>query len=873
MFQQYHDIKCKHLNEILLFRLGDFYEMFGDDAKKGSQALSLVLTSREIGKGNRIPMCGIPYHALDRYLRRLLRQGFKVAVCDQVEDASATKGIVRREVVRVLTPGTVVEDSMLESRSNNFLAAIETEDGNSFGLAICDVSTGELLVTELNDPSPHNQLREELERLGPAEILLPGRITQDPNMHSLIKDATTGNITEFDRDYFSPKTPHEQICEHFKVASLRGFGCEDMLIAVRATALVLSYLNETHRGAAEHISGISTYQTSHFMMLDTTTRRNLELLRSITTGELDGSLISVLDKTVTPMGSRLLKRWLLQPLLDVEEINERLDAVEQFHSDVALRQEVADYLRACHDLERSVARTGTHTSDARDLAGIRATLDIVPRLQELLANTQVPRLQSIRSQLSAPEDLREHLIRALVEEPPARISDGGVIKQGYHTELDELRVTSENAKDSIASLESRERQRTTIKSLKVGYNQVFGYFIEVTRPNLNLVPAEFKRKQTMANAERFITTELKDLESKVLGAQERISELEYELFCRIRHIVAQHSRQLLLTARALTELDVFHSLAEVAAKRSYIRPTITDSNQITIHGGRHPVIEQKDTTTSFVSNDTKLDTADNQLLVITGPNMSGKSTWLRQTALIVLLAQMGSYVPANSAHVGVVNRIFTRVGAHDDIATGQSTFMVEMSETANILNNATNKSLVIIDEIGRGTSTYDGVSIAWAVAEQLHQIGVKCLFATHFHHLNELEGQLPGVRNYQASVKERANELVFLYQIATGGTDKSYGIQVSRLAGMPPQVVDRARQVLNTLEVNHVHGPSDNNQNTSHSEPPLATPINRCTSEDNAILENLTQLDVNAMTPIEALTKLVELKEQLGRTNDTDIPD
>ncbi|HID05704.1 MAG TPA: DNA mismatch repair protein MutS, partial [Armatimonadetes bacterium] len=670
MLRQYQQIKRQYPDVILLFRLGDFYEMFGEDAKVGSQVLQLVLTSREFGKGLRLPMCGIPHHALERYVGKLLEAGYKVAICEQMEEASPTKRLVRREVVRVLTPGTVVEEPFLEARANNFLVALSLDgEHHKCGIAVTDVSTGEFAITEIDVRTGWQAVAEEFGRLQPAEVLLPPAIADDDALSSELLQWCSARVTPYQLDPLSAKSPAEIVMEHLGTTSLKGFGCEGMHTAITAAAMILSYLRETHLAALEHIRTLSTYSLSQYMILDASARRNLELMQTIL-GEYKGSLLSILDHTVTSMGARLLRRWLLHPLLDVSQINSRLDAVEELLRNIALRQELREWLRRIPDLQRMVSRAATGTANARDLVAVRTALEIVPRVQALLCDATSSLLERLRQEMHAVNDLRELLQRALVDEPPATVREGGMIREGYHAELDELRHISAHGKELIASLEERERRRTGIKSLRIGYNQVFGYYIEVTKPNLHLVPDDYIRKQTMANAERFITPQLKDLEAKVLGADERINQLEYQLFCELRDEVGRRSRELLGTARALATLDVLLCFAEVADRYHYTRPVVSDSDAIIIKAGRHPVIERLQQDKPFVPNDCTLDCNENQLLIITGPNAAGKSTYLRQVALIVLMAQMGSFVPASDAQIGIVDRIFTRVGAHDNIATG-----------------------------------------------------------------------------------------------------------------------------------------------------------------------------------------------------------
>lgn len=862
MLRQYLRIKQQYPDVILLFRLGDFYEMFGEDAKIGSQVLQLVLTSRDFGKGIRLPMCGIPHHAVERYIGKLLEAGYKVAVCEQLDDAATSGKLMRREVVRVLTPGTVVEEPFLDARENNFLVALYPDERwHKCGIAVVDVSTGEFAVTEVDISNGYDQVADELGRLQPAEILLPRNISEDASLVAQLLSSCSPRVTPYQIDPLMSPSPAQILMNHFGTTSLKGFGCEDMDAAIVAAAMVLSYLKETHMAALEHIRRLSTYSLSQFMILDASARRNLELTQTIL-GEYQGSLLSVIDMTITPMGSRLLRRWLLQPLLDVAQINRRLDAVEELLCNVAMRGQLSECLRSMPDMQRLVSRAATRTANPKDLGLIRDALKAIPKLLSAISDARSELLCELRLQVHVCDDLRELLCRALVDDLPVSAKDGGIIRDGYLKELDELRMVNAHSKELILELEEHERRRTGIKSLRIGYNQIFGYYIEVTKPNLHLVPSDYIRKQTTANAERFVTPQLKELEAKVLGAQERICQIEYQLFCELRDEVAKRGDELLSTAQAIATIDVLLCFAELADRYGYTRPIVNNGDAIRIKAGRHPVIELRQRDKPFVPNDCELDSSSNQLLIITGPNAAGKSTYLRQVALIVLMAQMGCFVPAAHAEIGVVDRIFTRVGAHDNIATGESTFMVEMHETANILNNATHRSLILIDEVGRGTSTFDGVSIAWAVAEYIHNIGAKCLFATHFHHLNELERLLPRVRNFRAAVKEEGDSIIFLYRIVPGGTDKSYGIQVAKLAGLPSAVIERAKEVLAQLEV------SDGERRVAPSverAKEIAPPIQLKLFElqPHPIIEELQRIDPDTMTPIEALSKIYEWCKQV----------
>jgi len=853
MLRQYAAIKQEHPDVILMFRLGDFYEMFGDDAKTAAKELEITLTSRDAGRSGRMPMCGVPYHSVDRYVARLISRGYRVAICDQVEDPKVAKGLVKRQVTRVVTPGTILEDSMLEPGANNYLAA-PARVGDTCGLAVVDISTGEFLVTEL-DSEQH--LLDEISRLHPAEILVPeeSELFQEPN---------GARLTPFTLDGFM--SPREIVQKHFGVSTLRGFGCDEFTAGIDACAVIIKYLGSTQPAALQHIRSLATYSTTGFMVLDAAARRNLELTQSMFDQSKSKSLLQILDRTVTPIGARLLKKWLDQPLLDLDAINTRLDAVEDFHGNLMMRTKVRETLAGIYDLERLTSRTVSGTANARDLIALRNSLRSLPALQDALGESRNETIRSLVGSLGPFDEIVKLITDSILEDPPIVMRDGGFIRPGFNEELDTLRSASRNGKDWIAALEAKERERTGIKSLKVGYNSVFGYYIEVSKSNLSLAPENYIRKQTMVNAERFITPELKEYEAMVLGAEEKSVQLEYDIFCQVRGQVAAEDERLTAAARAVAQIDVLCSMAEVAAANRYVRPEINAGMEIVIKNGRHPVVERLQTGELFVPNDCSLDPTENQLLIITGPNMAGKSTYLRQVALIVLMAQIGSFVPAESAQIGIVDRIFTRVGAHDELYSGQSTFMVEMNETANIINNATDRSLIILDEIGRGTSTFDGLSIAWAVAEHIKRIGAKTLFATHYHQLNDLESMFPGIRNFRIAVKEDGERIVWLRKIMPGGTDRSYGIHVARLAGLPQEVIERAKEILWQLESNGAKGLGAHDAKITKKTQKLQLTLFEV--EQHPVLLDLEGIDVDTLTPIEALTKLHELQTRLkdGRT-------
>ena len=882
LMQQYFGARSQHPGVILLMRVGDFYEAYGEDAETIAGILNITLTARDDG-GCRVPMAGVPYHAVERYVARLLQGGLRVALMDQVEDPKQAKGLVKRRVTRVVSAGTVFEDALLDAGANNYLVAAVVGNPAS-GIGVVDVSTGEFLTTELAGEHRVERLTEEICRLEPAEVLVPN--TQ-PELAERLKQAISAPVTLFSaKDGGGTENPRDVLLRHFGTQSLRGFGCEEFTAGLEAAALVLHYLRETQGNALAHITSLSTYSTERFLTLDRVARRNLELTTSLSDAGRSRTLLGVLDETLTPMGGRLLRRRIEEPLLDPAEIDRRLDAVEELASDELLRGDLRVALRGVNDIERLVSRCAAGIANARDLVGLKESLRRLPSLVALLGSARSDVLQEIARRLGAtqrprgevpilaeqrvayaatPADVAELIERAIQPDPPAGLREGGIIKPGYSAELDALRSLSAEGRTWIAELERKERERTGIASLKVGYNAVFGYFIEVTKPNLSKVPPDYRRKQTTASGERFITEALKEYEDKVLRADEKSVELEYSLFVAVRERVAEASSVLLECARAIAELDVTAALAEVAVRFHYVRPKVTDGDVIRIRAGRHPVIERIPGLAPFVPNDCLLDCTENQIHIITGPNMSGKSTALRQVALIVLMAQMGSFVPADEAEIGVVDRIFTRVGAHDELATGQSTFMVEMSETANILNNATPRSLVILDEIGRGTSTYDGLSIAWAVAEHLVQIGCRTLFATHYHYLNDLARRFPSVKNFRMAVKEQGERIVWLHKLVPGGTDRSYGIQVARMAGIPREVVARAQEILKGLERNGAGMPAENAQVPQVAVRKQQMQLTLFEAQPHPVLEELEALELAEMTPVEALMKLDQLQRALKR--------
>lgn len=813
MMRQYEEIKQQNPEAILLFRLGDFYEMFGPDAELASRELDLVLTGREAGAAGKIPMCGFPYHAADNYIGRLIEKGFRVAICEQMEDPKTAKGIVKREVVRTITPGTILDGQVLTDKKNNYLVALVSTEA-CFGLAVVDASTGEFLATEFRGNQAKQQLLDELARLEPSEILVATRLWES-ELKALFINHRPVTITKFSflKD-LNVKDAEHRLRTHFKTASLAGFGCDGMSAGIIAAAGLLQFLQETQKAVPSHIERIKPYSTEQFMLLDFSTRRNLELTSSLHHGHRQSSLLGVLDQTVTAMGGRLLRTWLDQPALDLPTINQRLNSVEFMVNNFFLRTRLKELLKQVYDLERLLGRVAYGTANARDLVALRTSLAIIGPIRAVLVEAGIreinpvdtlspasDRLSELLEQLDPLDEVVELITKALVDDPPISIREGGLIRSGYDPEVDRLREAAGGGKQWIAGLEARERVRTGIKSLKVGFNKVFGYYLEVTKPNLPQVPADYLRKQTLANAERFVTPELKEYEALVLGAEDRVVGLEYQIFVRVREQVGQHARRIQRTARALAELDVLCSLAAVAVNNNYCKPVVDAGNQLIIKEARHPVVEKYLTEQVYVPNDINMDGQTNFFMLITGPNMGGKSTYCRSIALICLLAQMGSFVPAREAKIGLVDRIFARIGASDDLGSGQSTFMVEMNEVGNIVNTATSRSLVILDEVGRGTSTYDGLSIAWSLTEFIHnQIQARTLFATHYHELTELEKQLSGLKNYSVAVREQEEGIVFLHRVVPGGVDRSYGIQVARLAGLPKDLIERAEQILQELE-------------------------------------------------------------------------
>ncbi len=848
--KQYLEIKHNYPDALLFFRLGDFYETFDEDAEITARELDIVLTSRNIAKGSPIPMAGIPHHAAEGYIARLIERGYHVAICDQIGD-SPVKGLFPREVVRVITPGTVVEAGLLPGDRNNYLVSAIL-DGNDLGIAIADISTGEFSVGQFEAEDRLAALRQELFRLSPAELLIPETLS--------LEGIWDGNTTELPEWRFDFDRTVEMLKDHFGTATLAGFGLDEKPAAVRAAGAIVEYLRSSQEGALSLLTGLSIYSLDDFMTLDAATRRNLELTETIRTGDVRGSLLGILDQTQTPMGRRLLHQWLGNPLLDLERIEGRLDQVEAFHEDGVWRAEIRSALKAYGDLERLTNRISAGVAKPGDLVGMQTLLEKIPQIEGILRHSELKAIKGITAGIDACEDIFDLLQRSISEDPPAILGKTGVIRPGFSEKLDDLVESSRGARDWIANLELVERERSGIKNLKVGYNKVFGYYIEVTKTNSERVPEDYIRKQTLVNAERYITPEMKEYESQVLTAEEQIREVEREIFHEICSQIAGQAARLLKTARSIGRLDVVSALAEVAAHRGFVRPDLSVGDALDIQDGRHPVVEELIPGKRFIPNDIQFEDGE-RIRVITGPNMSGKSTYLRQVALIVLMAQMGSFVPAQHAHLGIVDRIFTRIGAQDEIHAGQSTFMVEMVEMANILHNASNRSLVILDEVGRGTSTYDGVAIAWAVVEYLHnhpKLRARTLFATHYHELTRLSEFLPGVRNYNVAVSEEGGKVVFLHKITPGGADKSYGIHVAELAGMPRPVINRAQEILAQFEA-----ASDQ----SSDDPQVATKQLNLFSEADPLLEEIRALDLNSLSPLEALNRLYEWQQRFGQVD------
>ena len=863
MMQHYLATKEKYKDCILFYRLGDFYEMFFDDAINVSRELELTLTGKDCGQEERAPMCGIPYHAAESYIAKLVQNGHKVAICEQLEDPKLAKGIVKRDVIRVVTPGTVTETNLLEEKRNNFIMSI-FKKGIFFGLAVCDISTGDFYSAEIKEENNFERLLDEISRYSPSEIIVNKMLSECSEEMQTIKERFDVYISNEDEEKFSTDT--DRIYREYALSDDKGNIVKDLekrLFAVSAINGLITYIEDTQKTKLEHMNKITIYTITKYMALDINARRNLELTEKLRDKSKKGTLLWVLDKTSTSMGGRLLRRWISDPLIEVKEINERLDAVEELKNDIILRGEITESLKGVYDIERLAGKISYGNANARDLNALKASSSKLPAIKKLLENSNSKMLKKLYESLDTLDDLYELIDKAIVDEPPILITEGGVIKLGFNEEIDELKKAMTDGKTWLVELEAKEKEETGIKGLKVGFNKVFGYYIEVTKSNLSLVPDRYIRKQTLTGGERYITEELKELESKVLGAEEKVVALEYNEFVKIREYIKTQITRLQRSAMAISKLDVLCSFATVAEDFNYCKPTVDNSGIINIKDGRHPVIEKMLPSGSFVSNDTYLDKSSNRLAIITGPNMAGKSTYMRQVALITLMAQIGSFVPAAEAQIGVVDKIFTRVGASDDLSMGQSTFMVEMMEVANILEEATQNSLVILDEIGRGTSTYDGLSIAWAVAEYIEnkeKCGAKTLFATHYHELTQLEDTLEGVKNYSIAVKEKGEDIIFLRKIVPGGTDESYGVHVARLAGVPKMVTQRANEILKKIERKNV---LVNKAKEKEDKKQVSGQLDMYNFKLAEIAHELDKVNINELTPIDALNTLVKIKEEM----------
>ncbi|MGI6576425.1 MAG: DNA mismatch repair protein MutS [bacterium] len=857
MVAQYKSIKAQHKDKILFFRLGDFYEMFFADAEIAARELEITLTARDAGKGKRMPMCGVPYHAAENYIARLLDKGYKIAICEQVEDPKASTGLVKREVVRIITPGTFFNPQNLEAKKNNYLVSV-VRKGDSFGLAVVDAGTGEFQATAFYDSEPKEALQSELMRLQPIECLYPQK---DPVLAQCIADLQHlfPCMPTPQENMLSIAESQELLLSRVSEANLPDE--EPMQLGVWAAGALLNYLEETQKVELIHISNLDFYHVNDYMVIDGATQRNLELTKSIRDDQTKTTLLGVLDYTCTAMGGRTLRHWLEQPLINVAKIKERQDIIDTLLNDSELRSQLYHNLKHVYDLERLLGKVVYQTATARDLLSLRKSLKLIPDIKCSLTNVSTKGLCALEKELDPCQDLYQLLEQALEDAPPVGLKDGNLIKSGFDQEVDRLRQLTLQGKEWLAQLETKERERTGIKSLKIGYNKIFGYYLEVTRSNLAAVPADYIRKQTLVNAERFITPELKEWEAEITGAQARCLELEYEIFIQIRKKIAQEAPRLQATARVIGQLDAFQSLAQAALYNRYIKPEVSNKPIIKIEAGRHPVVEKIQTDTPFVPNDTMLDNDNNQLIILTGPNMAGKSTYIRQVALLVLMAQVGSFIPAKSAHIGIVDRIFTRIGASDNLAAGESTFMVEMKEVGSILRNASKKSLIILDEIGRGTSTYDGLSIARAVAEYIIQhknLGAKTLFATHYHELTELAAEYPQVKNYTIGVEEQGKDIIFLRKIIPGISDKSYGIHVARLAKLPEAVIIRAGNILTALEAKDTETQVEA---AAATDAPIQ--LDLFSAVERQVLEQLLALDPENMTPLQALGKIYQLQALL----------
>ena len=872
MMKIYCETKEKYKDCILFYRLGDFYEMFFEDALIASKELEITLTGKDCGLKERAPMCGVPFHAVDGYLNKLVSKGYKVAICEQLEDPKQAKGLVKRDVIRVVTPGTNLDAQALDESRNNYLMCIVCME-DRYGLSVADISTGEYLVTELDG---EKKLLDEINKFSPSEIICNHSFYVSGVDIEDMKERLHISVFSLDSWYFDDALCARNLMEHFHVSSLSGLGLDAFSCGIIAAGALLQYLIETQKTSIANLTALTPYSISKYMVLDSSTRRNLELCETLREKNKRGSLLWVLDKTKTAMGARMLRRYLEQPLIEKEEIMQRLDAVEELKDNAITREELREYLNPIYDLERLISRISYQTANPRDLVAFKTSLSMLPHIKYIMKSLQSPLLVQLQEEMDELADLFALVDTAIVDEPPISIRDGGFIKEGYNEEVDRLRHAKTEGKSWLAKLEAEEREKTGIKTMKVKYNKVFGYYLEVTNSYKDMVPDYYTRKQTLTNAERYITPELKELEETILGSEDKLTALEYDLYVEVRGKIADEILRIQKTAHAIAGVDVFASLALVAERGNYVKPSINEKGVLDIKNGRHPVVEKMIPNDMFIANDTYLDNGKSRISIITGPNMAGKSTYMRQTALIVLMAQIGSFVPADAAKIGLVDRIFTRVGASDDLASGQSTFMVEMTEVANILRNATRSSLLILDEIGRGTSTFDGLSIAWAVVEYISNpklLGAKTLFATHYHELTELEGKLPGVNNYCIAVKENGDDIVFLRKIIQGGADKSYGIQVAKLAGVPDMVIERAKELAEELTnadiTVHVQGGDAEGQKARKAKTQKYDQVDMDqmslfdTVSDSDVLKELQELEVSTMTPLDALNTLYRLQNKL----------
>jgi len=863
MMQHYLDTKKDYKDSILFYRLGDFYEMFFDDAILASRELELTLTGKECGQEERAPMCGVPFHAAENYIARLISKGYKVAICEQMEDPKQAKGIVKRDVIRVVTPGTVIESNLLDEKKNNYIMSVY-KSGIYFGIAVCDVSTGDFRATQIKETNNFSAALDEISRYSPAEIVVNNLMYDTTEEIAKIRERFQIYISKQEDNKFSDNV--EELTSKYNVVdeSENKIEINDKTLCICAINGLLTYILETQKTNLDHINKIILYNNTKYMCLDINARRNLELTEKLRDKSKKGTLLWVLDKTSTSMGGRRLRRWINDPLLDIEKINKRLNSVKELKDNPILRGDIADLLKKVYDIERLVGKISYGNANARDLISLKNSVKQLPELKKIMSNTESTLLKELYNELDILEDIYNIIDVAIVEEPPISVKEGGIIKKGYNEEIDKLKMATTDGKNWLIQLEANEREKTGIKGLKVGFNKVFGYYIEVTKSNISLVPDRYIRKQTLTNGERYVTEELKKLENELLGAEEKVINLEYNAFCEIREIIEKQLLRIQRTADIVATLDVLNSFAIVAEDMNYCMPIVDNSGIIDIKGGRHPVIEKILPSGEFVDNDTYLDKEDNRFSIITGPNMAGKSTYMRQVALITLMAQCGSFVPATFARLGVVDKIFTRIGASDDLSMGQSTFMVEMMEVATILKEATQNSLVILDEIGRGTSTYDGLSIAWAVAEYMsdkEKCGAKTLFATHYHELIGLEQKIQGVKNYSIAVKEKGEDIIFLRKIVAGGTDESYGVHVAKLAGVPQTVTKRSNEILRTLERKSILGSKEQEKENKKVAEGQLDMYNYKLAE---IAHEIDKIDLNSLTPIDALNTLVKIKDKMA---------